>query len=62
MERYFLSVDNDCHWYVIPESRRKEWDAWRDIDEDDEASWNVPDWALAVGGSPTLVTFENPKL
>ena len=59
MERYFLGQDNDCHWYVIPESKREEWEEWRDLDEDNEESWNVPKWALEVGGSPSRVTFGN---
>ena len=57
--RYFLDCDNDCHHYVIPVDRQEEWEAWLDLDSDDEASWNVPLFAVAVGGSPSLVTFEN---
>jgi|GEM_PF-3070965 len=56
-ETYFLSQDNDSHWYVVPRSKQKEWEAWLDIPEDDEASWDVPSFAEEVGGSPELVSF-----
>jgi hypothetical protein len=58
--RYFLSSDNDGHWYVIPESHRQNWDKWVDLDSDDEESWNVPEYAKEVNGSPSLVTFLEP--
>lgn len=57
-EEYFFSQDNSTHWYVVPVSKRKEWDKWNNLDEDDEASWEVPEYAKAIGGSPSLVTFK----
>lgn len=57
--RYFLSRDNSCHWYIIPEEYRTAWTAFLNLDEDDEQSWDIPTFATAVGGSPELVTFEN---
>lgn len=61
-QKYFLSQDNSCHWYVIPDDKRQEWEDWCNLDEDDEASWNVPEFAIEVGGSPFRVTFENPEI
>lgn len=61
-DRYFLSQDNDGHWFVIPVARQREWDEWRDLDPDDETSWEAPAFALAVGGAPCLVTFTNPEI
>lgn len=61
-ERFILSQDNDCHWYVVPVSKQDEWEAWLEIPEDDERAWNVPDFAQPVGGSPRLVTFSDPKV
>ena len=55
--RFFMDTDGDSHWYVIPEDKRAEWDAFCAIPSDDERSWDVPEWATRVGGSPTLVTF-----
>ena len=58
--RFFLSTDNDSHWYVIPVECREDWEAFCDLDPDSEAAWTSPDWAVAVGGPPDLVTFERP--
>lgn len=61
-DRYILSQDNDSHWFVVPVARQQEWDAWLEIDSDDERAWEVPDFAKAVGGAPCLVTFANPEI
>lgn len=55
---YFLSQDNDSHWYVVPVSRRTDWEKWLELDPDNESAWNTPDFAEEVGGSPSLVEFE----
>lgn len=65
-EKWMLVQDDDGHWYVIPRDREADWDAWMaapepdlDLPEDqiDYTAWNAPDWAEAVGGAPSLVTF-----
>jgi len=56
-ERYFLSQDYSSHWYVVPESKREEWEEWNNLNEDDPKSWTAPQWAIKVGGNPCLVTF-----
>lgn len=61
-ERYYLSTDNDSHWYVVPLARKDEWDAWRAIPEDDERAWDPPEFAIPVGGAPCLVTFTEPVI
>lgn len=48
--RFCLVRDDDCHWYVIPEPRRAEWDEW-DGEE-------VPTYATPIDG-PHRLTFEN---
>ena len=58
--RFFLSQDGSCHWYLVPVDKRKEWEAWTAIDEDDERAWTPPDYAEAIGGSPSRVEFESP--
>ena len=60
--RFYLDTDNDSHWFLIPCECREEWTAFLDRDPDTEAAWNPPDWAVMIGGSPTLVTFENPSI
>lgn len=59
--QYFISSDNSSHWYIIPESYRKEWDDWCNLDEDDERSWDAPSFAEAIGGPPSQIIFINPK-
>lgn len=60
--KYMLVQDNDSHWYVIPAQHKIAWDAFCEIDSDDPAAWTPPAWAQQVGGSYTLVTFENPVI
>lgn len=59
-ERFFLAQDGSCHWYLVPATRRAEWDAWRDLPEDDEDSWEAPKWAERLERHPSTVTFESP--
>ena len=46
--KFFLSQDESCHWYVIPALHREKWEAFLDIPEDDERSWDAPEWAVTV--------------
>lgn len=61
-KRYRLEQDNDCHWYVIPAARQQEWDDWLAIPSDDERAWEPPDFASALGGSYSLLTFTDPEI
>jgi len=54
---FYLTTDNDSHWYVVPVAKRDEWDAWCEIDSDDERAWTPPAFAREVGGSPSSVEF-----
>lgn len=58
-EGFFLSMDNDGHWFIIPVERRDEWNDWIDLDQSDEASWDVPEWADDLNGSPSNVIFHS---
>ena len=60
--RYFLTVDNSSHWYIVPVERREEWNDWREIPETDERAWFAPDYATAVDGAPGRVTFTDPVI
>ena len=61
MIRFFLSQDNDSHWYLIREDHRKQWEDFLDIPSDDERSWDVPDWAIPIDG-PHRITFTNVEI
>ncbi len=62
VSKYFLSTDYDGHWFVVPVAKKEEWNAWTSLDEDDEKAWEAPEWAYSIGGSPTQVEFEFPKI
>jgi hypothetical protein len=59
---YILVPDNDSHWYVIPLEKHTEWDKWCCLDENDEKSWVVPEYAEQVGGPPFLVKFKQYRI
>lgn len=59
-DRFFLDRDSSGHWYLIPAANREDWDFWSNLDEDDERSWDPPDFARRIAGSPSWVTFESP--
>lgn len=58
--RYFLDQDSSCHWYIVPEQHRQEWQKWRELDEDNEDAWESPKYAKILDGYPSAVTFTNP--
>jgi hypothetical protein len=55
--RWFISSDQSGHEYAVPVSCTAEWEAWRALDDDDEASWEVPFFALRIDGT---FTFTDP--
>lgn len=50
VEEYIAVKDNDTHRYQIPSSRKKDWEEFCEIPEDDERSWDVPEWAERIDG------------
>lgn len=60
-EEYIAVKDNDTHRYQIPKSKKGEWDIFCDIPSDDEASWDVPEWAERLDGMP-LTSFKDTSL
>lgn len=62
-EQYFhLDRDNDSHWYVVPVDKAGDWEDWLSLGDDDPRSWDAPDWAYRIGGSPTLIHFKDWKV
>jgi hypothetical protein len=60
--KFYLSQDNDCHWYIIPLEKQQEWSKWCNLDSEDENSWEPPDFAIPINGNPSSVIFENPVI
>lgn len=61
-EEFYLSQDNDGHWFVVPVEKEADWEQWLELDEDDETSWNTPEWVEMIGGSYTLVKFNSYRI
>lgn len=61
MKRYFLGRDNSAHWYIVEAKYRTDWEHWCTLPEDDEESWEVPDFAMRLNGGPEQITFTNPE-
>ena len=60
--QYYLDTDQSGHWYIVPIDRAHEWSEWQELDDDDPAAWDAPEWAQMVGGAPQVVQFENPEV
>lgn len=60
MIRWMLATDNSGHWYLIPAERLSDWGTWLDLDEDDEQSWEAPEFAKRIDG-PHMMTFTDPQ-
>lgn len=58
--RYFIGFDGSGHSYLVPLEKKDEWDVWTEISEDDERSWDVPDYAVYIDGG--LLTFSDPQM
>lgn len=52
--RFFIGTDSSSHSYVVPVARRAKWKRWCAIPEDDEASWDVPEWATRIDGAHSI--------
>jgi hypothetical protein len=49
-QHYTVASDNSGHEYIIPVEHLDEWNAWAELDEDDERSWDAPEWAERLAG------------
>lgn len=56
--RFEIVSDNSGHKYLIPIERYNDWASFEMLDEDDEASWDVPDFAKRIEGR---LTFTDPR-
>lgn len=60
MQRFRLGSDDSGHDYLYPVEHEAEWQAWRDIPEDDERSWEAPAFARRIDGVSSI-TFTDPQ-
>lgn len=44
--KVFIGKDQDCHNYLIPVAKRKDWEDWRDFDTSDD----LPSYAIPIDG------------
>lgn len=51
-EEFIEVFDNSSHRYQILRNKREDWFKWCEIPEDDEASWDAPDYAKRIDGMP----------
>lgn len=59
--RYFFDQDSSSHWFMVPESIRETWEAWRYLDDSLQEAWTPPDGAIPLGSYPNGISFENPS-
>lgn len=45
LPRVYFVTDESSHNYTIPADKIEEWERFTELDEDDPASWDVPDFA-----------------
>lgn len=58
-EKYYTEdTDQSSHHYLIPEDKLEEWGKFKEIPEDDERCWDVPEWAERIDGGRLF--FTNP--
>jgi hypothetical protein len=58
--RWFIGHDCSGHTYLVPLARAAEWEAFCELPEDDERSWDVPAWAGRLDGR--RLTFTDPQV
>jgi hypothetical protein len=54
---FCMMSDDDGHWYVIPVDKKREF-----LDATSEPYEELPEWASAVGGDPSLVSFDSYRI
>jgi len=61
-ERYFFDQDGCCLWYLVPESRRVDWNEWRGLDGEDPESWEAPAYARMLHDCVSQHSFALPAV
>jgi len=65
--RYFIGVDDSCHYYLVPVEHRAEWNDWADYQLPDEYTdaqasyaWTTPSYARRIDRYSSI-TFTDPQ-
>ena len=64
-QRFYLDQDDDSHWFLVPVDKKEEFSAYVEQFQSDDYYDNelpLPEGVEQIGGSYTLVTFENPVI
>jgi hypothetical protein len=54
---FFLDQDSSAHWYLVRADKRKEWEEWLNLDDEDEGSWDLPEFAIPINTHPNKIEF-----
>jgi len=58
-QKFILTNDEDGHWYIIPESKKDEFDNWLDLVYSEEADCgDMPEWAKCIDGPHSIIIHE----
>lgn len=55
--RYFFGQDNSSHWYLVQADKWSDWLRWSELEESDERSWTVPEYATRLDYGPMHYSF-----
>ncbi len=58
--RFYLDQDDSCHWYIIPLSKRQEWNEF--LDSEACELGDVPPWAERINTGVSSVSFAYPMV
>jgi len=58
--RYFIGCDDSGHRYLVEAARRADFNAWAELDPDDENGWDTPPYAHRIDGI-SGIEFEWPR-
>lgn len=66
-KKYFVDVDFDCTWYLIPVDQREHWQKWERWNEEaeknkDRAMLSVPEYAIKLGENIANLEFNWPDI
>lgn len=62
-DQYFLSRDEDSHWYLVPQDMRQKWDELNHYEDEAEADeFNRVFGPMRINTHPSRVVFTQPEI